>query len=387
LSHYWFPRTKKTNNVVVKNKKNEMMKQCRIILVGGFLGAGKTTLIWRVAERLMSVGKGVGLITNDQAPELVDSELLRRQNLAVSEVAGSCFCCNFNGFTDAVKQVSEGADYVLSEPVGSCADLSATILQPLKKYWNTTLLVAPLTVLADPGRLASILQGEQAGLHEDAAYIYRKQLEEADIIVITKSDTLSVEEMTQLKAKTAEAFPKSRVMSVSAVTGEGLDEWLADVTTRTDAGKRLLDIDYDRYAHGEAVLGWLNGTVMLHASKPADWDEFLKNLIKELQSDFEQETLAVGHVKIIAESGKDYAVANITGADCTLTLRPGVGSSTDVRLIINARVECPPEYLDQLVREALVQSINGRYTEEVLAWRYLQPGRPNPTHRFSEVVV
>ena len=119
------------------------MKQCRIILVGGFLGAGKTTLIWRVAERLMSVGKGVGLITNDQAPELVDSELLRRQNLAVSEVAGSCFCCNFNGFTDAVKQVSEGADYVLSEPVGSCADLSATILQPLKKYWNTTLLVAP----------------------------------------------------------------------------------------------------------------------------------------------------------------------------------------------------------------------------------------------------
>jgi hypothetical protein len=249
------------------------------------------------------------------------------------------------------------------------------------------LLVAPLTVLADPGRLASILQGEQAGLHEDAAYIYRKQLEEADIIVITKSDTLSVEEMTQLKAKTAEAFPKSRVMSVSAVTGEGLDEWLADVTTRTDAGKRLLDIDYDRYAHGEAVLGWLNGTVMLHASKPADWDEFLKNLIKELQSDFEQETLAVGHVKIIAESGKDYAVANITGADCTLTLRPGVGSSTDVRLIINARVECPPEYLDQLVRNALVQSINGRYTEEVLAWRYLQPGRPNPTHRFSEVVV
>jgi len=363
------------------------MKQCRIILVGGFLGAGKTTLIWRVAERLMSAGKGVGLITNDQAPELVDSELLRRQNLAVSEVAGSCFCCNFNGFTDAVKQVSEGADYVLSEPVGSCADLSATILQPLKKYWNTTLLIAPLTVLADPGRLASILQGEQAGLHEDAAYIYRKQLEEADIIVITKSDTLSVEEMTQLKAKTAEAFPKSRVMSVSAVTGEGLDEWLADVTTRTDAGKRLLDIDYDRYAHGEAVLGWLNGTVMLHAPKPTDWDEFLKNLIKELQSDFEQETLAVGHVKIIAESGKDYAVANITGADCTLTLRPGVGSSTDVRLIINARVECPPEYLDQLVRNALVQSINGRYTEEVLAWRYLQPGRPNPTHRFSEVVV
>ena len=81
---------------------SKMTMQTRIILVGGFLGAGKTTLIWRVAEKLMSQGKGVGLITNEQAPELVDSELLRRQNLAVSEVAGSCFCCNFNGFTDAV---------------------------------------------------------------------------------------------------------------------------------------------------------------------------------------------------------------------------------------------------------------------------------------------
>ena len=362
------------------------MNQTRIILVGGFLGAGKTTLIWKVAERLMSQGKGVGLITNDQAPELVDSELLRQQQLAVSEVAGSCFCCNFNGFTDAVKRVGKEADYVLSEPVGSCADLSATIVQPLKKYWSTTLLVAPLTVLADPLRLTAILQGENGGLHEDAAYIYRKQLEEADIIVITKADTLSENSMMQLKAETAKAFPKSRVMSVSAVTGEGLDEWLADVTTRTDAGKRLLDIDYDRYAHGEAVLGWLNGTVMLHAPQPADWDELLHHFMDSLQQAFEQESLAIGHVKVIAESGKDYAVANITGSERTLTLRKGVGSSTDVRLIINARVECTPEHLDQIVKNTLTKAIDGRYTDEVTAWRFLQPGRPNPTHRFNEVI-
>ncbi|MBP5278112.1 MAG: cobalamin synthesis protein P47K [Prevotella sp.] len=362
------------------------MNQTRVILVGGFLGAGKTTLIWRVAERLMSNGKGVGLITNDQAPELVDSELLRRQNLSVSEVAGSCFCCNFNGFTDAIKQVSVGADYVLAEPVGSCADLSATLLQPLKKYWNTTLLVSPLTVLADPYLLSSILQGEKAGLHEDAAYIYRKQLEEADIIVITKADTLSEEVLKQLKADTANTFPTSKVMSISAITGDGLEEWLNDVTTRTDAGKRLLDIDYDRYAHGEAVLGWLNGTVTLHAEQPADWDEFLTTLIHHLQARFSEECLTVGHVKIIAENGKDYAVANITGADHFLTIRNGAGKGTDVRLIINARVECEPDYLDQLVRDALLRVIDNRYTDEVLAWRYLQPGRPNPTHRFEEVV-
>lgn len=364
-----------------------MSKQTRIILVGGFLGAGKTTLIWRVAERLIAEGKGVGLITNDQAPELVDSEILRRNNLNVSEVAGSCFCCNFNGFTDAIKRVSQGADYVLAEPVGSCADLSATILQPLKKYWNTTLLVSPLTVLADPQRLSSILHGDKAGLHEDAAYIYRKQLEEADIIVITKADTLNNDSLEQLKNDTQRTFPQSQVMTISTLNGDGINEWLSDVTTYTNAGQRLLDIDYDRYANGEAVLGWLNGTVMLHAAEQTDWDELLNSLIHNLREIFYREDLAVGHVKIIAESGKDYSVANITGAERALTIRKGVGTSTDVRLIINARVECSPEHLDQLIRDALVHVIDNRFTDEVLAWRYLQPGRPNPTHRFNEVVA
>ena len=364
------------------------MNRTRIILVGGFLGSGKTTLIWKVAERLINSGKNVGLVTNDQAPELVDSEMLRRQQLSVSEVAGSCFCCNFNGFTDAVKTVQKEAeaDVVLAEPVGSCADLSATILQPLKKYWNTELVVSPLTVLADPSRLQSILHAGKGGLHEDAAYIFRKQLEEADIIVITKTDTVTSEFLEQLKTETMKAFPKSSVMTVCALNGEGLEEWLEEVTTKTEAGTRLLDIDYDRYAHGEAVLGWLNGTVELSSPQPEMWDGFLNTLMQQLQDAFEKEALPVGHVKVIAENGKMYSVANITGADRTMTMREGAGESNNLKLIINARVECSPEHLDLLVRNALSKSINGRYNDKVNAWRYLQPGRPNPTHRFDSVV-
>jgi G3E family GTPase len=48
----------------------------KLILVGGFLGAGKTTLLAEAAKRLAKEGKSVGLITNDQAPELVDTRLL-----------------------------------------------------------------------------------------------------------------------------------------------------------------------------------------------------------------------------------------------------------------------------------------------------------------------
>ena len=107
------------------------MNQTRLILCGGFLGAGKTTLIWDVAQRLMAQGKRVGLVTNDQAPELVDSRLLKQSGLQVAEVAGSCFCCNFNGFVDAIHSLRHDvqADVILAEPVGSCADLTATIVR------------------------------------------------------------------------------------------------------------------------------------------------------------------------------------------------------------------------------------------------------------------
>lgn len=363
------------------------MKKTRLILAGGFLGAGKTTLIWDAAQRLMAQGLRVGLVTNDQAPELVDSHILKLSSLKVAEVAGSCFCCNFNGFVESIANLRKDieADVILAEPVGSCADLSATIVNPLKKYYNTELLVSPLTVLADPSRLKSIIYGGDGGLHEDAAYIYRKQLEESDVILITKTDTLTAEQTQQLVKNTSLAFPSSKVLTVSTQQGVGVAEWLSEVGSRIDSGTKLLDIDYDKYAHGEAVLGWVNGTLSL-LGEGTDWDALLTEIMDGLNAKFKAEKLRIGHVKVIMENGKEYSVGNITGADNALTLRGKAGEGNNARLIVNARVETTPEHLDQLVKDVLVSIISGKCQEEVLAWRYLQPGRPNPTHRFSEVV-
>lgn len=363
------------------------MNTTKLIIAGGFLGAGKTTLLWEAARKLMSQGLRVGLITNDQAPELVDSELLSLNDLKVAEVSGSCFCCNFNGFTDAIQKIRAevAADVIIAEPVGSCADLSATIMQPLKQYWNRDLQIAPLSVLADPTRLDSILSGENAGLHPDAAYIYRKQLEESDIILISKADLLREEQQEDLKQRTAQIFPSATILAVSASKGTGLDEWLSQVTTRQDAGKRLVEMDYDIYANGEAVLGWLNGTVHIHGES-TDWDAFTHTFLANLAARFDEDNLPVGHVKVIAENGDKFIVGNLTGTARTLTTRGFASNSEDVKLIINARVETSPENLDQIVRQTLDALCADTYTPEVIAWRYLQPGRPQPTHRFTEVV-
>lgn len=359
----------------------------RLILVGGFLGAGKTTLLWQAAQALSRRGLRVGLITNDQAPELVDTAFLSRGESVVAEVNGSCFCCNFQGFLGAASRLAAQADVIIAEPVGSCTDLSATILQPLKERHGREFAVAPLSVMADPVRLTEILDDKAAGLHPSAAYIFRKQLEEADLIVISKADLLAPVELEMLKARVTSAFAGASVCAMSAKTGAGVEMWLDAVTSGTDAGRRIVAVDYDVYAEGEAVLGWLNGTVMLHGS-PAAWATLAARLLGGLSRSFDQNGVAVGHVKMILEGGDCYLVGNLTGTGETISVRGEAPTGSQARLVLNARVQMPPETLN-----AVAQQILAATTAELglavtpVAWRCLSPGRPNPTHRYDRVVA
>jgi G3E family GTPase len=60
----------------------------RYFMIGGFLGAGKTTAVAALAQRLVQQGLRVGLITNDQGSELVDTAMLRARGFATEEIAG-----------------------------------------------------------------------------------------------------------------------------------------------------------------------------------------------------------------------------------------------------------------------------------------------------------
>jgi G3E family GTPase len=83
------------------------MSRTQLVLVGGFLGAGKTTLMGQAAKLLHAQGKKVGLIANDQAANLVDSSLLRLTGSAVEEVAGGCFCCKFTDLMEVTKRLMQ----------------------------------------------------------------------------------------------------------------------------------------------------------------------------------------------------------------------------------------------------------------------------------------
>ena len=185
--------------------------KARYLMVGGFLGAGKTTAIGKLARMLSDRGAKVGLITNDQSQDLVDTKLLRSQGFPVEEIAGGCFCCRFTSLRDAAERLNDDTspDVFLAEPVGSCTDLVATVSYPLRRLYGDEFQIAPLSVLVDPIRAARILGlREGRSFSPKVVYVYRKQLEEARFIVLNKCDSIDDELRDSLNAALAKEFPK-----------------------------------------------------------------------------------------------------------------------------------------------------------------------------------
>jgi len=364
------------------------VKKVTMILVGGFLGAGKTTLMTRAAKHLAGQGRRVGLITNDQATDLVDTGLIRRQGFGVGEVAGGCFCCRFGDLVHAAQKllIDLQPDILMGEPVGSCTDLAATVIRPLQSLHADWFQVAPFTVLTDPDRLReAVIDGVPSFFPENVRYILRKQLDEADLIVINKLDLLSPAAAQELREAVSRRYPDTRVLAISAQTGEGVEEWLrAVLEPHPAAGRREIPINYDRYADGEAVLGWLNASVSLAADQPADWVAFVRRYFAGLHGALKQRGAEVAHLKLLLTTPAGSVVTNLTSTAAEPSYRGEVTEpTTTASLIVNARVSLAPEDLNAAVTDCLRESADRTHRAQILQIQSFRPGRPKPTHHLG----
>jgi Ni2+-binding GTPase involved in maturation of urease and hydrogenase len=323
-----------------------------LVLVGGYLGAGKTSLILRAAGVLQARGLRVAAILNDQDTGLVDTRLALAAGVPAAEVAGGCFCCRFGDLLDAADQLRAFApDVIFAEPAGSCIDVSATVLQPLKAYHGDVYRLAPLTVLVDPSR--------------EPDYLARNQIDEADIVCAAKADLYP-----------ERAFAAD--FRISSVTGEGVEDWIEEVLSgRRVAGSRVLTVDYDRYAAEEAALGWLN----LHANLRFEEARSPAMVAGPLLDDLEQRLPAVAHLKIFDRTTTGYVKAAIT----TKGQEPAVEGdlladwACEHEMVVNLRAHADPAELERVVREALA-ALSGEL--EIRRCKAFRPGYPRPQFRL-----
>ena len=268
------------------------MSSAHYVMIGGFLVAGKTTAVLLIAKALSGSGSRVGLITNDQSYGLVDTAMLSSHGFPVEEITGGCFCCKFNSLVQAADRLSAVSrpDVFLAEPVGSCTDLKATVDYPLRRIYGEDYSVAPLSVMVDPIRALRILGLEPGkSFSPKVTYIYSKQLEEADLIVINKIDLLSPERLGTLRAALCDRFPHAEVLLVSAREGIGIPEWIERITAACARTSGAMEVDYDLYADGEALLGWLNATVELAGEAAFDGNRLLRSLADGIRGRLESE--------------------------------------------------------------------------------------------------
>lgn len=369
----------------------------RYIMIGGFLGAGKTTSIQKFAQHLDRQGLKVGLITNDQGSGLVDSALGRSKRFPVEEISGGCFCCRFNSLIDAARHLSEKnrPDVFLAEPVGSCTDLVATVNLPLQKIYGEQFTVAPLSVLVDPIRARRVfgLEDSKRKLSANVRYIYRKQLEEAEIIVINKIDLLSKDDLLSLREFFIKEFPDARIYEISARENLGLTDWYASTLESELNVSRFLEIDYQRYGEGEALLGWLNTTIEIKCDN--DDDEFdgnqiLRELAQALRTALAQDDVEIAHLKMTLTPLGDpmeIAAINLVRSDAQPELSHHlIDPLEDGEILLNIRAEAAPETLDRAVTATLKTILKNKHhlKSRITHSEHFRPGMPQPTHRLTE---
>jgi Fe2+ transport system protein B len=220
-------------------------------------------------------------------------------------------------------------------------------------------------------------------------YIYDKQLEEADLIVINKADVISAAEMSQLKGALSEQFPGKPVLGISALEGEGVERWIEHVTQDTPAGQTIAEVDYDLYAEGEAALGWLNASVELRTEKATDWKGFCLDLLGQMQREFRARAAEIAHLKLYLTTAAGSVQANLTanhGRPVAQTVAAASTGPGRASLVINARVQIGAVELRAIVERSLQSAAGDGVRATVDTVESFQPARPEPLYRMDTVV-
>jgi Ni2+-binding GTPase involved in maturation of urease and hydrogenase len=368
------------------------MSRARYVMIGGFLGAGKTTAVARLGRRLTDEGMRVGLITNDQGSGLVDTRSLRSQGFQVEEIAGGCFCCRFDSLARAAVSLTAATrpDVFIAEPVGSCTDLVATVSYPLSRIYGDAFTITPLSVMVDPVRALRVL-GLAPGprFSDKVLYVYGKQLEEADAIVINKCDLVAGPDREALERALAGRYPDARRFVVSARDGTGLSAWFDWVMREELSPRAPLAIDYDRYAEGEARLGWLNATIRLASGHELDASELLTGLAEDLGRRMASGGAEVAHLKMTLEPDGgtgDIALVSLVRQDLVPELALALAAPVQAgRITLNLRAEADPVALREAVEDGLARCARSNgIALDVDHLESFRPARPVPTHRARE---
>ena len=173
----------------------------RLIILGGFLGSGKTSILVRLADRILgfegSDGRTkVAVIENEIGQVGIDNLYLDESSYTSKELFNGCVCCSM--VTDLLEclcdlEKNEDPKWVILETTGLARP--ADIADNIWEYYDEDMSITSI-IVADAGRWQV--------LSENAGELVHDQIRNSNYVLINKTDTVSEAELLKVKEDIAE---------------------------------------------------------------------------------------------------------------------------------------------------------------------------------------
>jgi len=360
----------------------------KLHIVGGFLGSGKTAAINNAAKRLASGGIKVGVITNDLDKYPEDKCLVYDNYSPSEEVINGSFSSNLDNLSDKIVRLHQNdqPEYIFAESVGSCTDLVATVLKPLMVFNSDIFESLTLSIFVDARMLLSYLKGDKLVYGKDVLYIFEKQIEEADLLVINKIDLLMDADFPELKRLVDNNLNGKYIISQDSFNPQNLENWLDTLASLPSRKRSSLIIDYHSYGKGETDLTWLEEEYTFSSSNN-DAGEFVFRFIDNILIGIDQQQLPIGHIKFRLMQGEQVQNMSFTAFDNDDWKNKFVPIPSNLaKLILNARLETRNDILLTIIKNSISSdSFSGIKISKKISTSK-QSGVPNPTNFISKEV-
>jgi G3E family GTPase len=181
----------------------------KVMIIGGFLGSGKTTTILRISRQLSNAGKKTAIIVNEIGEIGLDGDILTSPGIITEELTSGCICCTLRISMQYTLQTLEEEfrpDIVIIEPTGIA--FPGQIRDEIETMRLSEFSFAPIVTLVDPGRF-----GTEA---KEIPRFIETQIKEAEILCINKIDITPAETVLAAEKMLHEMNPEARILKFSA---------------------------------------------------------------------------------------------------------------------------------------------------------------------------
>lgn len=215
------------------------MNRIPLVLIAGFLGAGKTTFLRQLMETLQHRGVGYSVVVNDFANAEVDAARLRIPGVEVRALDGSCVCCSsLNEFMHTLGSIEVPARGVLLVEVNGASDL-ISLIAALTARRETQRFTSPLQVtLVDASRW------QQRGDHNE---LEREQVHTSTHWQLTHDEDVSLARREAITIRVKDLAPRATLTDVEAFA-DYLK--LVSATARFTSNEKQSPTPFDPIHHG-----------------------------------------------------------------------------------------------------------------------------------------